>query len=377
MVGLLKSYNDIDLVLRDSLFDKRGYGITVKDFEKKLDDIFRGKDENIAIQCKCGDLVILNKDVYKSISGTIRNHEWCKRCRLMPTHGIDFSINIRTAKIEKLMDDFEFDYEHKIINCPLYKFREIKKLGDGLFPANNVFEFLYGYGFFGRDWLRNLAGIITIDFHERYNKTIDALVKDIYKRNQSDTLKLLDLISHDRMESINTHEKIDNINRIIERDFKSEKTGIDSTDEDIKIGHDEAWALLAINSYNQAFEVQAILDLLKNIENILCGKTILEKPYVGVKIITPSGEKKVGDSKAYQVEYLIKSKLPQDLRTILSKIYDNHLRNALFHNQLKVHVSFKKVELTKYNEIRTFEEISFLKKLFLIFRQFYLALYKN
>lgn len=381
-MGQISSWNKIDFDMLRSLSKKRGYGVVHKDYLNKIQDALEQKRNERVIQCTCGDLLIVSSQHFDSLKKGVKDDKWCKRCRVSSlchldylvakkALKLDFSIPTRTANVERLLKEFEFNHEDKSIYCPEYRLEVIKKLGDGLFPANNIFEFLYGYSAFARDWLKSINFILIqlqqpfLEKYRKYKTEITKLTKDLLKIDHQKTYNLLEILTPEKLHAILSPNRFQELLRLIETNRTISNDIFSTNCKDIVIEKDEAWANLALSTYNQAFETQAALDVLKNMDNIISNKQVSSTPFKNIKGC---------NSKYNQVDHLKNSNLPVGIKRILDETYDNRLRNSLSHNQYRINASLRRVELTKYNEIRTFETIETLKENIM---QFQTALFEH
>jgi hypothetical protein len=358
---------EIDWNKLNKLFADRGHAITIPGFSKIILDVLDGKRDDLEIhQCTCGELMFYDKHLIEQLKQRFGEVIPCTRCgryeeelALRPDV-LSYSTIERLEEITSLMEKAHLK-RREAPNILI----EVARKSRGLYSTQSTDEL--GFGFY--NLIQELSKN-TEPGADPFGASVARLIDAAKKSNMQEFGKLLMFANRDPnfALSLNVTATFTAFNTLKMISQSMQLAGTQEAHirkEDVVKTEIEAY----LSGYKNLVELTLVLDSLLNLVNISRGGCFSPNPFKGATL-TPKTRGKLRSVKSLsdKVQFLSQH-LPE---ISLSKLYNTHLRNAIAHNEYFVCIQEQVVELTRYNETLTFNE---LRDLFEQVSQFHTALH--
>jgi hypothetical protein len=360
MVKITK-IEDIDQNKLKQLFKKRGRAISTPRFsESIIDFLTEYKEDYEVFQCECGEVSYIKKEAAENIRKKLNIEDLkCFRCLGLTKNRIESQYFIRILKILQLLEKRKINTVTNSIEFDTEVFDEMKKNANGLFAANSVDEFYYGFNNFTTMW---------IDFFSTNDKEHFEIVELVYeeaiKKNPNlfeEFSKIFDpeLFEAGSVNSFLVNKSIvqtsqDHFDRIFFGMEFNESTKVRQAD----LEKDLVNKKMTLHK-NLIEEGRFFLDTLINLINVIEGRKIESNPFSKFKLpkLSPSGKDRQINGIRDKIELFKYHFSGNVLYPLLTEIYDTQLRNDEGHNQYKIDLKKRVVRSLIYNRDISFKEL--------------------
>lgn len=346
----VKQIEDIDMDLLQRLFENRGHGVIHPGFWSQLERVLRNPLMEVH-QCACGEIGLVPS--WEVARHTI-NDEWvCKVCGNYDDKTISFVTEKRIDTLLELSSEFVSADEKRRESI----WEKIVNLSRGLFPTNNFNEFAFAV---------DQHQHITSSYGKSDRYWYNAFKQCFLSAEVQDTTNLTALLDYVDVEGANIrlrafYIKREEVAHIRENGAMRELKllGSDLTSTPLTAEEPERVMRNLISGYRSLLENTMPLELLANLDLVSSGKSPIPKPFDKLRRKDGGRIRGIFD----MVDYIAGLRSFGLYSQGFLRMYETHLRNDDAHEQFVIDLKNEVVFSTKYNETRSFEEITELVSL--------------
>lgn len=341
----ISKLSQIDRNKLADLFRQRGHGVIDEGIAAIMVEAIEGRRPDLEVfQCKCGELMVVNKELARRIAATFNiavDNIPCKVCGNYKDATIDLTL-------KKALDDIMEGGPVKTTQTgvPLNPVL-------GLIPASTPEEFTVG--------ISDLVNAIQKDFPSSPS-TYQSLVEDLVESAQKNNSGGFEVFLANIIDFQDLNVKVKNL-------VKALKIAITIKGDSSKrrlFGEPDAkddtamWISSLHAAYVEMVEEKNHLEILENLRRLRDGLPAINKPFDGAILppVKPKAKPRKVDSLAHRIEHL-EQKLPHFK---LGALYRASLRNSKSHNDYEIDEGSKQIVLLKYGDRLSFYELESIVK---------------
>ncbi|OLS29414.1 MAG: hypothetical protein HeimC2_00440 [Candidatus Heimdallarchaeota archaeon LC_2] len=351
----INEVSEIDKIKLEDLFQKRGHGVTSKKFWTNLKKVLLDPEYEIH-QCNCGELSIIYLSAINQYPRDQDNNIQCKVCG---GYGQQTESSFESNEDLYLAEIFTDMFRARSDNEITFHYNRAIEKGRGIVPIRNIIEFQIGLSFH----LQRTAQYENDIIQNQWTELTKPLLLEAMRVN-SDEIKSW----YHSEELVKKRQAIYKIERIAKHELNRYSEVQNYPFEDKVDYFVDSFGQVAplekkirklLSFYRELFELALLPHFLMNLIDLGQGKKFSLNPFKGKKFNYQGRRYKVRPEYTLeQISVLVQNEnVSDELGELLSKTYNNKIRNDVAHSQYRLDTSEKFVYSEKYNHKFTFDEI--------------------